>query len=340
MKHLILTGCAGFIGINFLEHLITERKDILSKYKSVISIDKMGYATEYNTTHYFDVAKKFDSASIKFIDIESDINSKDFQSRKINYEVGSKFDILDFASSSHVDNSIKDPYSLYEQNADLPAHICKKFGLANIDNFIHISTDEVYGDIDYADADNKNAWFRTTTPFAPGNPYSASKVAQDALLMSLQHTFGLNLRIIRMANQFGPWQHPEKMLPASILRSLSGEPIRVYGEGKNMRQWTPVRDTVKIIANVLNAPTEYNAVSHIAAPQDIKSNIQWVYSWQKTLKEYDIDSSLSFVEDRKGHDKVYALADCIPWAENAPSIEDRFKETIKWYIDNKGKFGV
>ena len=340
MKHLVLTGCVGFIGINLLEHLITDRKDILSRYKSVISIDKKGYAAEYNTSHYYDLAKLFDAAKIKFVDIESDINSKDFQTRKIPHETGDTFDIVDLASSSHVDNSIKDPYSLYEQNASLPAHICKKFGLANIDNYIHISTDEVYGDIDYEAANNEKAWFRSTTPFAPGNPYSASKVAQDALLMSLQHTFGLNLRIIRMANQFGPWQHPEKMLPASILRSLAGEPIRVYGEGKNMRQWTPVRDTVKIIANIVDTPSEYGAVSHIAAPQKLESNIHWVEKWRSVLFKNGIDSSLKYVEDRKGHDKVYALADCVKWGADYPSIEARFEETIKWYIDNKERFGV
>lgn len=340
MKHLVLTGCVGFIGINLLEHLITDRKDILSRYKSVISIDKMGYAAEYNTMHYYELAKLFDSAKIKFVDVESDINSKDFQTRKIPHETGDTFDILDLASESHVDNSIKNPYALYEQNATLPAHLCKKFGLTNIDRFIHISTDEVYGDIDYEAAYNTDAWFRKTTPFAPGNPYSASKVAQDALLMSLQHTFGLKLTLIRMANQFGPWQHPEKMLPASILRSLAGDSIRVYGTGKNMRQWTPVKDTVKIIANILDTPDAYSAINHIAAPQKLKSNKEWVEVWRKILMDNSVNSTIEYVEDRKGHDKVYALADCIDWDAKAPSIEDRFAETIKWYIDNKERFGV
>jgi dTDP-glucose 4,6-dehydratase len=340
MKHLVLTGCAGFIGINLLEHLITDRKDLLRKYKSVISIDKMGYATEFNNSHYYDLANLFDTEKIKLVDIQSDINSKDFHNRKIVHEPSDKFDILDLASESHVDNSIKDPYTLYEQNASLPAHLCRKFGLANIENFIHISTDEVYGDIDYDVAHNTNSWFRKTTPFAPGNPYSASKVAQDALLMSLQHTFGLNLRIIRMANQFGPWQHPEKMLPASILRSLAGENIRVYGKGKNMRQWTPVKDTVKIIADILESPQQYDVVNHIAAPQDLKSNIEWVETWRNILSDNNIKSSIEYVEDRKGHDKVYALYDCVPWKKDAPSIVDRFEETIKWYIEKKENFGV
>jgi dTDP-glucose 4,6-dehydratase len=339
MKHLVLTGCVGFIGINFLEHLLT-RKDILSKYKSVISIDKKGYAAEYNTAHYFDLAKKFDESRVKFVDIESDINSKDFVSRKIAHESGDTFDILDFASSSHVDNSIKDPYAQYSQNANLPAHLCSKFGMANIENFIHISTDEVYGDIDYEEAKSKKNWFTTKTPFNPGNPYSASKVAQDAFLMSMKHTFGLNVRFIRMANQFGPWQHGEKMLPASILRALAGDPIRVYGEGKNIRQWTPVVDTVKIIADILDQPAAYPAVAHIAAPQMLQSNMYWVEEWRSVLQANGIDSSLKFVEDRKGHDKVYALNDCVKWDDSAPSISNRFVETIKWYIDNRKVYGV
>lgn len=339
MKHLVLTGCVGFIGINFLEHLLT-RKDILSRYKSVISVDKKGYAAEYNTSHYYDLAKLFDAAKIKFVDIESDINSKDFQTRKISHESGDKFDILDFASSSHVDNSIKDPYAQYSQNANLPAHLCSKFGMYNIENFIHISTDEIYGDIGYEEAKDMKNWFTPTTPFNPGNPYSASKVAQDAFLMSMRHTFGLNVRFIRMANQFGPWQHGEKMLPASILRALAGDPIKVYGEGKNIRQWTPVVDTVKLIADVLDNPTAYPTVAHIAAPQKLQSNMYWVESWRKTLTDNNIETTVTFVEDRKGHDKVYALNDCVKWAADAPSVEDRFAETIKWYIDNRKVYGV
>jgi dTDP-glucose 4,6-dehydratase len=165
----------------------------------------------------------------------------------------------------------------------------------------------------------------------PQNPYSASKVAQDVFLRSIQHTFGLKLKFIRLSNQFGPYQHTEKMLPATILRALKGESIKIYGEGKNIRQWCPVTSSVKIISDVL-----FDSISPTAKDKLLNNN-EVVAIWSKILAEkHGIKTSILYVPDRLGHDLMYALKTnkIVDEYYKTPLIEE-FETTIKHYIDNK-----
>lgn len=331
---LLITGAAGFIGLNFLEKFNEK------SYDFVISVDKMGYATKYNAKRYSELCKQ---KNIQQIDC--DLNDVDGLNKiePVSTLCWSHLDILDFASESHVDNSIKDPFATYSQNASIPANILAWIGRDNwsdIGTYYHISTDEVYGQIALEDADDESKWFKTTTNFNPSNPYSASKVAQDAFLMSMRHTFGIPVKFIRMANQFGKHQHREKMVPASIVRALNGEPIKVYGTGKNIRQWTPVDITATIIADIVYGKLRFEDVIHLSNRWGLFNNNVIVEKLIAALDIKGITPTKQYIEDRKGHDLCYALTS-VPEVDayyKNFDIDSYFDEIVQFYIDNKEEY--
>lgn len=319
---LVLTGAAGFIGYNFLAHFVTTAT--YSKYSSIILIDKMGYATTYNDKAY----RKIVASHGKLLPYEMNIN--DLQADQGEPDV--HYDILNFASNSHVDNSIITPSAIYYDNVNIPARLIDHFGMSRIRKFVQISTDEVYGDLDYSLKDNFDMWFKPDSPFLPNNPYAASKAAQDCYLRSMEHTFGMNVVTVRMANQFGSWQHPEKMLPATIGRILSNQSIKIYGEGKNIRQWTPVSQTVNHIRNILE--TENATTIHLGADQSLLTNNSVVEMWRKImLYKYRIESKVEYIIDRKGHDKMYAIQPTLKYAYT--NLDKEFEETLAHYVDRE-----
>lgn len=339
MRGLILTGCAGFIGYNFLKNTFID-KTLLSNYHVIVSVDKLGYATKYNKSMYKVLCK-----TLNIIPVDADINDIDAMNKFYNpqsqTECGHEWDILDFASESHVDNSIQQPYTLFNDNASLPANLIKWIGgCQKIRKYFHISTDEVYGDIEYEHINDKKHWFTETSPLKPSNPYAASKVAQDMYLHSMWKTFGLNVTLIRMANQFGPNQHLEKMIPASINRALKGDTIKVYGTGKNIRQWTWVEDTVKTIKGILFSPMKSNNfdIYHLSDERNLVNNNRITELLVENLKKCNIDAKIEYVEDRKGHDKGYALRSS--YNNYGSSLEERMATVVKWYVENKENYNV
>jgi len=323
-KILIITGGAGFIGFNFVKHFLP-----LRGYENVIFIDKMGYATKNNKSEYY----RLTATSEKFINIEMNINNL-YAFPIPNKVKNSEFDIVNFASESHVDNSISSPYSIYNDNACIVSNLISWAGKENISKFVHISTDEVYGDLDYNLKDDYSKWFKPDSPFLPNNPYAASKAAQDCYLRSMNHTFGLNVVTVRMANQFGPHQHHEKMLPATIKRAVGGLPIKIYGEGKNIRQWTPVSQTVKHIYNILMDDKVNNTTIHLGASQSLLTNNEVVDMWRGILKDnHNIDTTVEYIEDRKGHDKMYAIQPSVEYVYG--NIKDEFVSSIDYYVNYK-----
>ena len=329
-KTLVLTGCAGFIGINFLKEFISSERN--KNYDYIFSVDKMGYATKYTSVEY-----KMICAEADIITIDSpiaELTKEDFS--RVN--TVSKFDVLDFASESHVDNSIKNPYALYEENALLTAQLLNILGKENIDTFYHITTDEVYGDIELEHkGDPDLGSFKTNSPYKPSNPYSASKVAQDALLESMSRTFGMDVVLIRMANQFGPYQYVEKMLPISIQRAMAGEKIGIYGDGKNCRQWTFVEDTVRVINDVLvgkllDASKNFQVV-HIADENNLFDNNELVKILIEELRNADIHTEIEYINDRPGHDMMYCLH-VEPEVQDyyTTDFRDALRATIKYYL--------
>jgi len=321
MKVLVLTGCVGFIGMNFLKRFI-ETDDIL-QWDKVYSLDKLTYATKYNQKEYFELIKNHNIFH----------HTVDLSKCEKLPITENNITVLNFASNSHVDNSIDNPYLLYDENTKLVSNLIKCLGLNNIKLFVQISTDEVYSELPLDATPDK--WFDIDTPLKPNNPYSASKASQDCFLMSLKHTFGLNLQFIRLANEFGPFQHTEKMLPATVLRVIRKQPIKIYGKGLNKRQWTPVVDAVEVICHVLNIETDF--ITHIAySKEPILNNNEVVDIWTKILKEkYNLDSKYEYVVDRKGHDLMYALK-TKKWVDEyfTSSLQKRFEEAIDFYYNN------
>lgn len=334
MKGLLLTGCSGFIGYNFLKSTFIDKTQ-LSKYNVIVSVDKLGYAAKYNKSLYKSTCKSLD-----IITVDADINDIESMNKFYNpqsqTECSHVWDILDFASESHVDNSINQPYKLYSDNASIPAKLIEWIGgPQKIRKYFHISTDEVYGDIEYEHINDKKYWFTDKSPILPSNPYSASKVAQDMYLHSMWRTFGLNVTLIRMANQFGPYQHCEKMIPASIKRALNGDTIKVYGNGKNVRQWTWVEDTVKMIKGILFSPMESNNfdIYHLSDERNLVNNNTISNLIVENLKKYSVDAKIEYVEDRKGHDKGYALKSS--YSNYGSTLEERVATVVEWYVKNK-----
>lgn len=321
MKNLLVTGCAGFIGLNFLKELKTIRK----QYKEIISIDRIDYASEFNIEEYRKVC-----SDLNIIRIDNDINT--FHSDIMSLL---SFDIVNFASGSHVTKSLYTS-EVYKENVLLVPNLIDKIGFKNIETFYHISTDEVYGEITLDKTDDKH-WFTPKTPLAPNNPYSASKASQDLYLNAMKHTYGMNVRYIRLANQFGPYQHPEKMFPKSILRAFDGKPILIHGDGRHIRQWTPVVRSVKVIKDYISNVLPQRDVLHIAMDQPLESNLSVVKEWCTILKDdFNITPEIEFIPDRSGNDLMYALStdnDVKPYFYDKPVIYE-FKDTIQFYKDN------
>lgn len=331
-KCLILTGCAGFIGINFV-HLLK------NNYDYVVTVDKMGYATKYNSDKYSQWCKSSDN----IYRIDSDINEISKLQSFLKTEEFSNFqsiDVLSFASESHVDNSIKDPFSLYKQNVSIPANILEWIGKVNWDKirvYYHISTDETLGELPLSAVENYDKWFSVKSPMYPNNPYAASKAAQDCFLMSMNHTFKIPVKFIRMANQFGAYQHKEKMLPASIIRAIRGDTIKIYGNGKNYRQWTPVTVTAQIISDILDNKIKFDNTIHIANRFGLYNNNVIVDKLVACLQNKGIRSYIEYIEDRKGHDLCYALQteEYIDDYFRMVNFENQIDSTVDFYIENK-----
>jgi dTDP-glucose 4,6-dehydratase len=332
MKSLVLTGCGGFIGYNFLKRFVDSGR--VNDYKMVVSIDKMGYATLYNRENYEEIFLENDN----MIGICANIVSLNSYAVEKWLPKGTIVDVLDFASESHVDNSIDAPAEIFAENSLIPVILLQVLKDVEIDTYWHISTDEVYGDLplDVSPED----WFDINHQYKPSNPYSASKVAQDAYLAAQAHTFGLNVKFIRMANQFGPNQHKEKMIPASILRALNGETIKVYGEGKNIRQWTYVEDTVKLIDNLLQHGTN-DYITHLADPKNLFDNNFIANKIAESLKRHDVNAEIEYIKDRPGHDRAYALKVPMTVASSyTESFNESLDRTVDFYVEGfkDGKF--
>ena len=316
-KNILVTGAAGFIGANFAEYFVNKYPNY-----NIVVVDKLTYAG--NIENLKNVMDK-----ITFV--QADIC--DFEKMK---DIFKKYDIdgvIHFAAESHVDNSIKTPFVFTQTNV-IGTHILLEtakqiWGEGSSNKFVHISTDEVYGTL------GKEGYFTETSPIKPNSPYSASKASSDLIALAYHETFKMNVTVTNCSNNYGPYQHNEKLIPHMIKLALNNEKLPVYGTGENIRDWLYVEDHCKAIDLVFHngkAGERYNIGGH-----NEKRNIDIVKLILNRLgKSEDL---IEFVEDRKGHDFRYAIDPTkihneLGWIPET-KFEDGIIKTIDWYLEHK-----
>lgn len=315
---LLVTGGAGFIGSNFIYHM-------LDKYPNyeIICLDLLTYAG-----HKITIEKLFDHPNFTFV--RGDIRDRDLIDKLFEKE---RFDTaVNFAAESHVDNSIENPALFLETNilgTQVLLDAARKY---NLQRFHQVSTDEVYGDLPL---DRPELKFTEESPLRTSSPYSASKASADLLAQAYQRSYNLPLSISRSSNNYGPYQLPEKLIPLMIAKALNDEDLPLYGRGENIRDWLYVEDHCQAIDLILHKGRA-GEVYNIGSGNE-KSNIEVAKFILRELNK--TESLITFVEDRPGHDLRYAvdytkISKELGWQPSV-SFSQGIKTTVKWYLDNQ-----
>lgn len=312
MKRILITGGAGFIGSNFVRYMLEKYTD----YK-IINLDLLTYCGNLENLKGIE-----NNPNYSFV--KGDINDKKLVFnlvKKVNY-------IVNFAAESHVDRSIEDPEIFIKTNVLGTQNLLNAAKKFEIDKFIQISTDEVYGSL------GKEGYFKEDTPLAPNSPYSASKASADLMVRAYHKTFDLTINITRCSNNYGPYQFPEKLIPLMISNALEGKELPVYGDGLNVRDWLHVYDHCTAIDLVLHKGV--NGQIYNIGGNNEKKNIEIVKLILKYLKKDE--SLIKYVNDRLGHDRRYAIDSTkiqseLGWKPKY-SFEEGIEKTIKWYLEN------
>ena len=332
MKSILVTGGAGFIGSNFVPYFAEKYP-----HYHIVNLDKLTYAGN------LDNLKECESM-MNYTFVQGDIcDEKLVQSLFEKHDIRG---IIHFAAESHVDNSIKGPKAFMEANVMGTFNLIEmarrhwmsepgqyRAGYESC-RFHHISTDEVYGTL------GESGYFTETTPYAPNSPYSASKAGSDFIVRAYHHTYGMNVTTSNCSNNYGPKQHSEKLIPTIIRKCLAEEPIPVYGNGQNVRDWLYVLDHCKAIDLIYHqgkSGETYNIGGH-----NERNNLQIVHSVCRILdekrprKEGRYADLISFVTDRPGHDLRYAidatkLTEELGWRADE-NFESGIVKTVKWYL--------
>ncbi|WP_444216940.1 dTDP-glucose 4,6-dehydratase [Dialister hominis] len=315
---IIVTGGAGFIGSNFIFYMMRKYPD----YR-IICLDKLTYAGNLST-----LAPVIDEPNFRFVKM-------DICDRKAVYGLFEEEHpdiVVNFAAESHVDRSILNPEIFLETNiigTSVLMDACRRYG---IQRYHQVSTDEVYGDLPL---DRPDLFFTESTPLHTSSPYSSSKAGADLLVGAYYRTYGLPVTISRCSNNYGPYQFPEKLIPLMIMNALEDKPLPIYGDGKNVRDWLYVEDHCKAIDLIIHNGTvgeRYNVGGH-----NEMANIDIVKLILKELRKPE--RLITYVTDRKGHDRRYAINPSkiheeLGWLP-ATKFAIGIKKTIRWYLDNK-----
>lgn len=316
--NIIVTGGAGFIGSNFVFHMLKAHPD----YR-IICLDKLTYAGNLST-----LEPVMDNPNFRFV--KADICDKEAVDKLFEEE---KPDIVvNFAAESHVDRSIENPQIFLETNiigTSVLMDASRKYG---VKRYHQVSTDEVYGDLPL---DRPDLFFTEQTPIHTSSPYSSSKAGADLLVLAYYRTYGLPVTISRCSNNYGPYHFPEKLIPLMIIRALHDESLPVYGDGLNVRDWLYVEDHCKAIDLIIHngkVGEVYNVGGH-----NEMANIDIVKLILKELgKSEDL---ITYVTDRAGHDRRYAIDPTkihndLGWLPET-KFADGIVKTIRWYLDNE-----
>ncbi|WP_144461585.1 dTDP-glucose 4,6-dehydratase [Bacillus pumilus] len=309
-KSYLITGGAGFIGLNFVKLLLQETDVRLTVF------DKLTYAS-----HPEEMEELLKLSHFRFI--QGDIT--------LQHELDQAFDevydaIIHFAAESHVDRSIESAEPFIQTNVLGTYRMLEAVLKGKAKKLIHISTDEVYGDLELNDPA-----FTEQTPLSPNNPYSASKASSDLLVKSYIHTHQLPAMITRCSNNYGPHQHEEKLIPTIIRKAINGEKIPIYGDGQQIRDWLYVEDHARAVKQVLENGTA-GQVYNIGGGNE-KTNLDLT---KTILTQLGMSHDrIAFVEDRKGHDRRYAIDASklkreLGWTQET-SFEAGIEKTINWY---------
>lgn len=307
---LFVTGAAGFIGSNFIHHLLATSDD------SVTVFDALTYAG--NLDNLADVT---DDARYAFV--HADIRDRDAVAAAMDGHDA----IVHFAAESHVDRSIVAPDTFVSTNCDGTNVLCDTARRVGVERFVHISTDEVYGSIDVGS-------FSETSPLCPRSPYSAAKAGSDLIALSYHTTYGLPVLVTRSSNQFGPFQFPEKVVPLFTTNLLDGVQVPLYGDGGNVRDWLFVEDNVRAVDLVLRQGT-IGEIYNIGAHNEITNRDLTERLLQLTGRD---ESFVKPVEDRLGHDRRYSITTdkiaALGWAP-AHDLDEALEDTVAWYRDHR-----
>ena len=329
MKKCLVTGGCGFIGSNYIRTILDREEDL-----HVVNLDKLTYAGNIQNLNGI--------SSNNLTIVKGDICDVDLVNSLFEKH---HFDtVVHFAAESHVDRSIEGPAEFIQTNVVGTLNLLEQSRIfinkTNNDNFrfLHVSTDEVYGSL------GDDGKFLETTPYDPSSPYSASKAGSDHLVRAWNRTFGLPTLITNCSNNYGSYQFPEKLVPLMIINCLQGNPLPVYGEGENVRDWLFVGDHCDAIHTVL-ANGEIGETYNIGGNNEIK-NIDVVTIICSLLDEISpredgssYSDLITFVKDRPGHDFRYAIdagkiQNDLGWSPNE-SFETGIRKTIHWYLDNQ-----
>ena len=315
---IIVTGGAGFIGSNFIYHML----DVHPDYR-IVCVDCLTYAGNLST-----LEKAMSNSNFQFYKV-------DICERNDVYSVFQKEQpdmVVNFAAESHVDRSIEEPEVFLDTNIKGMAVLldaCRKFGMVR---YHQVSTDEVYGDLPL---NRPDLFFTESTPIHTSSPYSASKAGADLLVQAYHRTYGLPVTISRCSNNYGPFHFPEKLIPLMIVNALADKPLPVYGEGLNVHDWLYVEDHCKAIDLILHKG-RIGEVYNIGGHNEMR-NIDIVRMICQALGKPE--SLITYVADRKGHDMRYAIDpekinSELGWQPET-KFEDGIRKTIQWYLENR-----
>ena len=307
---LFVTGAAGFIGSNYVRHVLATSDDQVTVY------DALTYAGNLSTLD--DV---IDDPRVTFV--QGDICDRD----AVVAALPGHDAVVHFAAESHVDRSIASPDAFVRTNCDGTNVMCDVARTVGVERFLHISTDEVYGSIE-------DGSFAETDPLAPRSPYSASKAGSDLIALAYRSTYGLPVLVTRSSNNFGPFQYPEKVIPLFATNLLDDANVPLYGDGGNVRDWCHVADNCAGVDLVLRSG-EVGEIYNVGAGNEI-TNVDLTH---RILALLGADESrIDQVEDRLGHDRRYSIdtskVEALGWKPTR-SLDEALEDTVAWYRDNR-----
>jgi dTDP-glucose 4,6-dehydratase len=314
LRKLLITGGSGFIGTNFIHYIYEHYPDI-----EIFNLDSLDFPISQNNH------KSLSSDRYRFIlgsILDKELLNKTFADNKFDQ-------VINFAAKSHVDTSIADPEIFTVNNVlgtQILLNVCLKH---EIERFIQVSTDEVYGSLGYDSASSTEE-----SCIVPNNPYSASKAGADCLVRAYHRTYKFPCLISRSSNNFGPYQYPEKLIPVIISNALHDKPIPVYGTGSNIRDWIYVEENCRAI-DLIRRKGQVGAIYNIPGQKEI-NNLQLVKRILQLLQKSE--SLISFVEDRKGHDLRYSMdgskLEKLGFKLSV-NFDGNLLKTINWYLNNR-----